>query len=63
MAQQYPSLLNAKHVSEILGCSLRHAYELMEQKDFPLIRIGRTKRVDKDDLFNWINQHKFKKEV
>ncbi|WLR53592.1 helix-turn-helix domain-containing protein [Mesobacillus subterraneus] len=58
MVQEYPALLNAKHVSEILGVSLRHAYELMEQNDFPLVRIGRTKRVIKDDLVTWINKHK-----
>lgn len=58
MVQNYPSLLNAKHVSEILGVSLRFAYELMEKKDFPLVRIGRTKRVKKEDLVAWIDKHK-----
>lgn len=54
----YPTMLKAKHVSEILNVSLRMAYEVMEQKDFPLIRIGKSKRVLKDDLFKWIQQQK-----
>jgi excisionase family DNA binding protein len=54
----YPAILNAAHVAEILGVSKRIVYEFMELKDFPLIRIGRLKRVNKDEFFTWLNQSK-----
>jgi excisionase family DNA binding protein len=56
--EQYPIVMTAKHVSEILGCSLRIAYEVMEQKDFPLIRVGRLKRVSRDAFFKWLEEQK-----
>lgn len=52
--EQYPIVLTAKHVSEILGCSLRVAYEVMDQKGFPLIRVGRHKKVNRDAFFRWM---------
>ncbi|WP_018764087.1 helix-turn-helix domain-containing protein [Bacillus sp. 105MF] len=50
----YPLVLTAVHVSEILGISKRVAYEIMEYKDFPLVRVGRQKRVGRDAFFNWL---------
>lgn len=46
--------MNAKHIQEILGVSERFAYEYMERPDFPLVRIGRNKRVQRDKFFKWI---------
>lgn len=54
--QDYPIMLKAEHVAEILGITQRHAYEIMERKDFPLIRIGRLKRVNRDAFFKWLEQ-------
>jgi excisionase family DNA binding protein len=56
--QDYPVLLTVKEVSEILGCSERVAYEVMEEKGFPLIRVRRYKRVNRDDFFDWLNNRK-----
>jgi len=56
--EDYPMILQAQHIQEILGVSKPTAYELMEQQDFPLIRIGRLKRVRKEDFFQWLSgQH------
>ncbi|MCM3004936.1 helix-turn-helix domain-containing protein [Priestia koreensis] len=52
--EEYPFILTAAHISEILMVSKPTAYELMEQTSFPLIRIGRIKRVRKDEFFNWL---------
>lgn len=49
----YPLILKAEHISEILGCSKPNAYQLMEQADFPLVRMGRLKRVERDAFFTW----------
>jgi excisionase family DNA binding protein len=54
--EKYPIVMTAKHVSEILGCSLRIAYEVMEQPDFPLIRIGRHKKVNREAFFRWLER-------
>ncbi|PZX07414.1 excisionase family DNA binding protein [Psychrobacillus insolitus] len=54
--EDYPMILTAEHIAEILMISKPTAYELMEQTSFPLIRIGRSKRVLKDKFFNWLSQ-------
>jgi len=54
--QDYPIMLTAKEVAEILGITHRHAYEVMEEKGFPLVRIGRLKRVHRDMFFKWLEQ-------
>lgn len=51
---EYPSVLTASDISEILRVSKPTAYELMEQESFPLIKIGRSKRVLKDKFIEWI---------
>lgn len=53
---QYPLVLTAKHVAEILDISLRVAYEIMESKDFPVIRIGRNKKVSRKAFFEWLEK-------
>lgn len=55
--EDYPMILTAVHISEILMISKPTAYELMEQTTFPLIRIGRIKRVQKESFFNWIDKN------
>ena len=55
--QDYPILLTVKEVAEIIGCSERVAYEVMEEKGFPLIRIRSYKRVNRDDFFEWMNKN------
>ncbi|MBR8644210.1 helix-turn-helix domain-containing protein [[Brevibacterium] frigoritolerans] len=54
--EDYPMILTAVHLSEILCVSKPTAYELMEQKSFPLIKIGRSKRVLKNEFFQWLSQ-------
>jgi excisionase family DNA binding protein len=50
----YPEILRVEHVAEIIGVSKRVAYEIMEYKGFPLIRIRRSKRVNREDFFRWL---------
>lgn len=52
----YPLILNAEHIAEIMGVSKRIAYELMEYQGFPLVRVGRLKRVNRDAFFTWLEQ-------
>lgn len=52
--EDFPLILQAHHVADILCISRRKAYEVMEYKGFPLIRVGRAKRVGRDAFFQWI---------
>ncbi|WP_423801811.1 helix-turn-helix domain-containing protein [Neobacillus sp. SAB-20_R2A] len=52
--EEYPLVLTASDISEILRVSKPTAYELMEQESFPLIKIGRSKRVLKDEFIEWM---------
>ena len=49
--ETYPIILTAGDISEILKVSKPTAYELMDKHDFPLIKIGRCKRVLRDEFF------------
>lgn len=54
--EDYPLVLTASHVAEIMHVSRSTAYELMERKDFPAMQIGeRGKRVGRDAFFRWFN--------
>lgn len=56
-AQEYPMVLKAKHVAEILGVSEPTAYTYMRRNDFPTINLpGAVKRVARDRFFEWLEQ-------
>lgn len=56
--ESYPLVLTAKEISLILKISKPSVYEIMKNVDFPLIKIGRCKRVLRDEFFRWLmNQH------
>lgn len=50
----YPLILKASDIAEILRVSKPKAYEIMEEPSFPLIRSGRTKRVLRDNFMEWL---------
>ncbi|MGG0486813.1 DNA-binding protein [Priestia aryabhattai] len=54
--KDFPLILTANDISEIIFVSKRIAYEIMERPDFPLIRIGRSKRVSRDAFFGWLEK-------
>lgn len=56
--KDYPLMLTALEIANILGVSKRVAYEIMDSPEFPLIRIRRSKRVNREDFFNWLEQKK-----
>ncbi len=53
---KYPLILTVHEVAEILQIGVRMAYKVMDQDDFPLFRIGKSKRVRRDDFFEWIKK-------
>ncbi|MGM0807576.1 MAG: helix-turn-helix domain-containing protein [Bacillota bacterium] len=52
--EDYPIILDSKHIAEILGVSRRFAYKVMDEPSFPLIKIAGTKRVNRDSFFKWL---------
>jgi hypothetical protein len=59
--EELPIILNAKNISEIMGVSLKTAYELMNDKNFPLIRVGKIKRVEREKFFVWLGKQALEK--
>ena len=53
---EYPDVLTAKEVAEILNISVHYAYEVMRWKEFPSIKLGRKKRVRKDKFIEWLEK-------
>lgn len=51
------NLLTADEVAEVLRCSRRFVYRLMERSDFPKIKIGRRYLVPTDELDRWVHAH------
>ncbi|MEH7440495.1 helix-turn-helix domain-containing protein [Neobacillus drentensis] len=52
----YPMILTVNEVMEILRIGKRIAYDLMSHTDFPTIKIGKLKRVQRDAFFDWLNK-------
>lgn len=53
----YPAILNANQLAEILGISRASAYQLLHMDSFPTLRIGKRMLVPKEKLMLWIDQH------
>ncbi|OIJ13808.1 DNA-binding protein [Anaerobacillus arseniciselenatis] len=55
--EDYPIVLTASDIAEILQISKPTVYELMRQRDFPIISgIGNIKRVKRDAFFAWLDK-------
>ena len=52
----YPLLLTVKHIQEILGVGKNRAYEIMQIEGFPVVVVGRLKRVPRDKFFEWLEK-------
>ena len=51
---QLPLMLNADQVAAVLGISRANAYTLMHAKGFPTIQIGKRMLVQREKLFDWM---------
>ena len=50
-------LLNVKQLAALLGVSDSSVYELIEEEDFPSLRIGKRIVIPKEELRKWITLH------
>ena len=48
--EDLPLFLNAELLAKVLGVAVSSAYELMHEKDFPSVRIGKRFVVPREDL-------------
>jgi len=52
----YPLVLQAKHVTQILGVAKSTTYELFSSPDFPLLQpLTGRKLVYRDEFFKWLD--------
>lgn len=54
---ELPLFLNAAMVAKVLGVSPSSGYELMHEKDFPVLRVGSRMVVPKEKFVEWVEQH------
>jgi predicted DNA-binding transcriptional regulator AlpA len=54
---ELPLFLNAQHLSSVLGIGRASAYELMDEKGFPTLRVGGRKVVSKEAFIKWVTEN------
>lgn len=54
---ELPLFLNAKILAEVLGIAPSSAYELMHEKDFPVLKVGNRLFVEKTKFKEWIERN------
>ena len=52
--EEYPDAMTVKETSEFLGVSTKTIYKLIQQKIFPQIMVGRSYRISKKFLLNYL---------
>ena len=52
-----PLFLNSDVVAKTLGIAPSSAYELMHEKDFPTLHVGKRIVVPKEAFIQWVEQH------
>ncbi len=58
LAQEQPVLLTAEQVCRIINLGRSKVYELIAAKQIPSISIGRSRRVLREDLMDWIEKQR-----
>ena len=53
---ELPLFLNAEIAAALLGISISSMYELMQEKDFPVLKIGARRVVPKDKFRDWVER-------
>ena len=53
---ELPLFFNVETVAAVLGIAPSSAYELMHEKDFPVLRIGSRIVVPKEKFIEWVQK-------
>ncbi len=51
-------LITVLEMADILKISRSKAYEIIKEKTFPIIKIGKCIRINKKELYNWLHNEK-----
>lgn len=51
-------LITIEELQKILKISRSKAYSITNEKGFPVIKIGKNKRIIKEELIDWLKGHK-----
>lgn len=54
---ELPLLLSVKQLVDLMGVSESSIYELIQEDDFPSLRIGKRVVVPNEELRKWITAH------
>ena len=54
---ELPLMLNAETLTKVLGVAPSSAYELMDEKDFPTLKVGNRLVIPKEDFIAWVRSH------
>ena len=54
---ELPMFLNAEDISEALGIAISTTYELMKQKGFPSLKIGRRYVEERENFIEWVQKN------
>lgn len=54
---ELPLFLNTEMVAKLLGVSPSTGYELMHEKDFPVLKVGSRMVVPKEKFREWVERH------
>jgi excisionase family DNA binding protein len=58
-----PEFMTAAEIAKVLHIATSYAYLLMQRKEIPTVRIGRSIRVRRVDLEKYINDHYQKRHI
>lgn len=53
--EDYPLIMTAKEIADVLGCSKRTAYSIMDTPGFPKVQLRKMKWVSRQAFFKWID--------
>ena len=54
---EYPEVMSARDLASFLHISRAGAYNLLNSKGFPTLRIGSRKLVTRENLLVWMGKH------
>lgn len=50
-------VLTVKDIKESLGCGINRAYSIVNQRDFPKVKIGNRYYIPKDEYEKWFKSY------
>lgn len=54
--QDNPNLYTVDEIKKILRCGKNKAYEVVNSRGFPAIRLGKSIRIPKDKFHQWLTE-------